>query len=180
MRRRITGGFTLIELMIVVAVIGVLAAIAIPNFMKYIRKSKTSEAREQLSKMYAQARVYYLETYGAREAGGIVLHQFPGTIPLTPAVTCCRGQGINRCPPEPSQWTAPTWVALHFSINDPHYYRYEFISSGTGVDARFTARARGDLDCDGIESTFEMYGAVTSDSGDITGTSGVVRVRELE
>jgi type IV pilus assembly protein PilA len=45
-------GFTLVELMVVVAIIGLLSAVAIPNFKKYQAKAKISEAKLQLSAAY--------------------------------------------------------------------------------------------------------------------------------
>src|SRR5271154_338223 len=52
-------GFTLIELMIVVAIIGILAAVAIPAFMDYMKKSKHTEASLQLNKIGKNDKVYY-------------------------------------------------------------------------------------------------------------------------
>jgi type IV pilus assembly protein PilA len=59
-------GFTLIELMIVVAIIGILAAIAIPNFLKFQAKSKQSEAKSNLGAIYTGEISYYGEanSYG--------------------------------------------------------------------------------------------------------------------
>lgn len=45
-------GFTLVELMVVVAIIGLLSAVAVPNFKKYQAKAKISEAKLQLSALY--------------------------------------------------------------------------------------------------------------------------------
>ena len=52
-------GFTLIELMIVVAIIGILAAIAIPNFLKFQAKSKQSEAKANLGAIYTGQISYF-------------------------------------------------------------------------------------------------------------------------
>lgn len=62
---RTQGGFTLVELMVVVAIIGVLSAIAVPNFKKYQAKSKTSEAKLQLSAAYTAQQSFYsdMDTY---------------------------------------------------------------------------------------------------------------------
>lgn len=64
---RAAKGFTLIELMIVVAIIGVLAAIAIPNFVKFQCKSKQSEAKTNLKALYVAEEAYRSEynTYAA-------------------------------------------------------------------------------------------------------------------
>jgi type IV pilus assembly protein PilA len=55
-------GFTLIELMIVVAIIGILAAIAIPNFLKFQAKSKQSEAKSNLGAIYTGEISFFGET----------------------------------------------------------------------------------------------------------------------
>ena len=68
-------GFTLIELMIVVAIIGILAAIAIPNFLKFQAKAKQSECKSNLGAIYTAQVAYFGEfnTYaGSGYQGGSV------------------------------------------------------------------------------------------------------------
>jgi len=60
-RRILKRGFTLIELMIVVAIIGILAAIAIPNFLRFQAKSKQSEAKANLKGLFTAQRSQYQE-----------------------------------------------------------------------------------------------------------------------
>lgn len=56
-----TKGFTLIELMIVVAIIGLLSMIAIPNFSRYVAKAKRAEAYMNLNSIYAAQKAYWAE-----------------------------------------------------------------------------------------------------------------------
>ena len=67
---RVDRGFTLIELMVVVIVIGVIAALAIPRFMASTTYPKTAEARQVLKQIHVQQRAYRQE-YGAYWGNGV-------------------------------------------------------------------------------------------------------------
>src|ERR1044071_2421768 len=136
-------GFTLIEIMIVVAILGILDAIAIPALTKYMRRSKTSEARIQLAKMFDASSAYFNEEHVERgqvqtigQGAGISLmapHRCPGPTPAggpagtTPGlltVDCNQGPG-GRCVPgnggtggyAMTDWTDnPTWNGLNFQM----------------------------------------------------------------
>jgi type IV pilus assembly protein PilA len=188
MFKRKPRGFTLIELMVTVAVIGILAASAIPAFVKYTRKAKTSEARQNVRKIYDGARQYFYDVPAAWSATSMnhnLMPHFPDN-PSTigAAVNCCaRGGPEERCAPEAAIWEDPNWRALHFSMPDPHYYLYEYqIDTVFGYSNReFIARAIGNLDCDTDYSLFAMVGwAEPTEPRVAKGTGLIHRVDELE
>ena len=146
----------------VMAVSAALSAVAVPAFIKYMRREKTAEAVDQLDKIYKGALDYY-STPRVDRSGEPVPCQFPEDAPLTPTdLGCCDPSvdrdGDCRCDRNPAAWDHPAWAALLFQINDAHYFSYSFDSEGTGADASFTAHAQADLDGDGNFSTFQRFG----------------------
>lgn len=154
-------GFTLIELMIAVAIVAILAVVAVPQFTKYMRAAKAAEANQMLDLIKKGAATYYTTPRVTKDTGLRVQCQFPGKVGMTPAgASCCAldNTGDDRCDACAGCWNAPSWSALRFSISDEHYFQYTFNSSGNLKTARYTAQAHADLDCDTIMSTFQYVG----------------------
>ncbi|MSP59568.1 MAG: prepilin-type N-terminal cleavage/methylation domain-containing protein [Myxococcales bacterium] len=177
-------GFTLVELMIAVAIIGLLASIAIPSFSRYIRRSKTTEAALNIRKMFDAAVAYHSSEH-ADSAGILIKRTWPLSpiVGFTPATTVCCGSPGQKCAPNPAIWQVPIWQALLFSVDDPHYYSYWFsgINFGAGDTPgdQFMVEAVGDLDCDTDLARFRRF-AVVNANRDLFGGGALYTIDELE
>lgn len=178
MTSRTSRGFTLVELMIVVFIIGLLAAIAIPAFTRYVRKARTAEAAGHLNKLWAGSMTYYMSDFTSISGTQAqpLPKQFPGPAGnwetsggSGPIPHCCELTG-GRCPGGSTVWASdPVWLALKFSLADPHTYMPGYSGSGAGSDAKFTAIAQGSAGADCSKfAVFSRNGYVTA-GGDVAG-----------
>lgn len=149
----LSRGFTLVELMIVVVILGILAGVAIPAYSRYVRRSKTSEALGNISRIY-QAQVVYYNVM--QERGSVAVQSF-----IYSSIRPAAAPRASKYPVDPTGWANDTpWAALGFGIDTGHYYQYWTKPDDGMPTTKFYASAFGDLDGDGIISNFSRIGTV--------------------
>lgn len=173
-------GFTLIELMIVVAIVGILASLAIYGVRKYIANAKTAEARNSLGQIGKDAQTAFeKETMGGTVlapagSAGIVRSLCAAarqSVPSTSASIKGTKYQSNQAPSVDWSYDASInagFSCLKFSMSAPQYYMYWYTSDGNQSSVPptpgtvFTSTANGDLNGDGNLSTFMLVGSVSS------------------
>jgi hypothetical protein len=135
-----------IEAAVAVAIAGSVLAASVPTFVKNLRASRMSEPLEGLRHIAARA--------AALAATRPASAAYPESVGLTPAEVPRGEQVVDP----PGTWSHPTWRALQMEPTSAHAFSFAFESkSGEGHSA-YRATAHGDLDGDGIRSTFSIAG----------------------
>lgn len=158
--RKKEEGFTLIELMIVVGIIGVLASVAIPSFIHYLHKSKTTEVVYSLQKIASGFKAYV----ATQEANGAAIKiplRSPGYCPRIAHSSVCKNSAgkfrqdhkyVTR------DFNLESWKSVLFKPDGNFYYRYYmnpiYYSSSGNINGYLYAI--GDLDCDGTYSRWRL------------------------
>ena len=149
--RKSNKGFTLIELMIVVAIIGILAAIAIPNFLRFQLKSKSSEGKVNIAAIRT-AQESYLAEFGVY----VPATASPAAIPppaKSPFVQAdAAGLGFDQL-----GWSPEGQVFFQYEVN--------YLSASPSA---YTVTAAADIDGDG---TNQVWGYVKPVTGTTAGVA---------
>ncbi len=150
-RSKRRAGFTLIELMITVAILGILATIAIPTLIRFQLRAKMSEVKANIAALAVSQEAYFSE-WGA----------YVTAAPAVPAAVGSTQVDWSLAPGDPHGFNT-----LGFKPEGKVYYQYAITASGAPA---YTIEARSDLDGD---TTYNTWGYLKPGPGVVpTGIAG--------
>ncbi len=165
MFKKLKKGFTLIELMIVVAIIGILAAIAIPNFIRFQARSKQSEAKTNLKALFTAQKAWFGERDKFETDGS--------TIGFAPEQSNRYYYWLNQSPAQ--AWTrpggAPTAGGFDVITNDTVRFPDPGVSTKpTNLTASLTGNA---ISSAGVNGTCPNCGFTGAATGNVDNDSNI-------
>jgi len=137
-----------VEAALVASILGSALAVGVPAFLRNLHASRLVEPIDGLSRIAARATALAVAEPAASA--------YPAGVGLTPA-SVPRGTAVED---PPGTWGHPTWRRLAFAPAGPHRFAFAFASASGAGRSTFRAVAHGDLDGDGVTSTFERTGEV--------------------
>jgi type IV pilus assembly protein PilA len=190
--------FSLVELMIAVAIIAVLAALAVYGVTRYLASAKSTEAKQNVGAISRGATAAFERELALSEnltdgsKSSVAAHRLCGTAVMVPLEVpkARKYQPSTKSGEDYQSGDAQSgWMCLRYEMTQPTYYQYAYTRDGSPIapsnpakcaTACYEAGARGDLDADGIVSRFARTGHVNAATGQLKASSQVFVENEFE
>ncbi len=158
--KKVAKGFTLIELMIVVAIIGILAAIAIPNFLRYQLRAKASELKENVNAIFKAEEAFKNREQGTGQYTTVNLDSIPAA---------CAGTAPGSTKYVWANTDLANAQSIDWIVEGSTYGCYHVLAPAVAI--HLTVYAESDIDADAVRNCVYLFKATLDSGGNASGAA---------